>query len=66
MLPRLVFGNLPGQNMRNVPAMNQNQTQNQSQNQSLQFNNRPGRIGLNLSMINRVANSRSGCSSCGK
>jgi hypothetical protein len=61
MLPRLVFGNLPGQNMRNVPAMNQNQNQNQS----LQFN-RPGRIGLNLSMINRVANSRSGCSSCGK
>ena len=64
MLPRLVFGNLPGQNMRNVPAMNQ--MQSQSQNQSLQFNNRPGRIGLNLSMINRVANSRSGCSSCGK
>ena len=64
MLPRLVFGNLPGQNMRNVPAMNQ--MQSQSQNQSLQFNNRPGRIGLNLSMINRVANSRPGCSSCGK
>jgi hypothetical protein len=65
MLPRLVFGNLPGQNMRNVPAMNQIQNQSQNQNQSLQFN-RPGRIGLNLSMINRVANSRSGCSSCGK
>ena len=64
MPPRLVFGNLPGQNMRNVPAMNQ--MQSQSQNQSLQFNNRPGRIGLNLSMINRVANSRPGCSSCGK
>ena len=65
MLPRLVFGNLPGQNMRNVPAMNQIQNHSQNQNQSLQFN-RPGRIGLNLSMINRVANSRSGCSSCGK
>ena len=65
MPPRLVFGKLPGQNMPIVPAINQNQTQNQ--NQGLQFNNnRSGRIGLNLSMINRVANSRPGCSSCGK
>ena len=61
MLPRLVFGNLPGQNRAIiVPAMNQTQAQ------GLQFNNRLGRIGLNLSMINRVANSRPGCSSCGK
>ena len=60
MLPRLVFGNLPGQNRAIiVPAMNQTQAQ------GLQFNNRLGRIGLNLSMINRVANSRPGCSSCG-
>ena len=64
MLPRLVFGNLPGQNRPIVPAMNQSQSQTQAQ--GLQFNNRLGRIGLNLSMINRVANSRSGCSSCGK
>lgn len=61
MLPRLVFGNLPGQNRAIiVPAINQTQAQ------GLQFNNRLGRIGLNLSMINRVANSRPGCSSCGK
>ena len=60
MLPRLVFGNLPGQNRPIVPAMNQTQAQ------GLQFNNRLGRTGLNLSMINRVANSRPGCSSCGK
>ena len=65
MPPRLVFGNLPGQNRAIiVPAINQ--TQAQTQNQGLQFNNRSGRVGLNLSMINRVANSRSGCSSCGK
>jgi len=64
MLPRLVFGKLPGQNIPIVLAVNQNQTQ--TQNQGLQFNNRLGRIGLNLSMINRVANSRPGCSSCGK
>ena len=62
MRPILVFGKLPGQNIPIVPAINQTQTQNQG----LQFNNRLGRIGLNLSMINRVANSRPGCSSCGK
>lgn len=58
-----MFGNLPGQNRQIiVPTINQNT--------GLQFNNnnnnRSGRVGLNLSMINRVANSRSGCSSCGK
>ena len=56
-----MFGNLPGQNRPIIV-----QAINQTQAQGLQFNNRFGRIGLNLSMINRVANSRSGCSSCGK
>jgi phage replication-related protein YjqB (UPF0714/DUF867 family) len=64
MPPRLVFGNLPGQNRQIiVPSINQNTGLHFN---NINNNNRSGRVGLNLSMINRVANSRSGCSSCGK
>jgi len=62
MPPKLLFGSLPGQNRPTIVPTNVNQPQIQG----LQFNNKSGRVGLNLSMINRVANSRSGCSSCGK
>ena len=64
MLPRLSFTQLPGQ--YNKPVVQYYNSSNSNSNQGMQFNNRNTRVGLNLSMINRVANSRPGCGSCGK
>ena len=64
MLPRLSFTQLPGQ--YNKQAVQYYNSSNNNSNQGMQFNNRNTRVGLNLSMINRVANSRPGCGSCGK
>ena len=61
MPPKLVFSQLPGQNTPVIQAFNYNNI-----NQGLQFNSRQIRGGLRFSMINRVANSKPGCSSCGK
>ena len=62
MLQRLVFNQLPGQSVQ-VPT---SYTYSRNATQGLQFKNGSSRVGLNLSMINRVVNSRPGCGSCGK